>query len=124
MTMRKRLRKKKHVGEFQQFVFRVAFRFSSDLSTNQLNDLIGRFIENAIEVNDLGFGGGGSGSEWDGAVQRDLAKSTTEADRRTVDNWLRSEKMVTQYYVGPLVDGWYGDYDLDKTPEWKTTERT
>ena len=60
--MKKRLRKKKRLGEFQELGFEAGFRFSSDLDKKTRIDLIDRFIENATEESDNNspsFGAGG-----------------------------------------------------------------
>ena len=75
--MKKRLRKKKRVGEFQEFGFEAGFRFSNGLDTKTRNNLIDRFIEKAIEDNGLQFGGDGGGSEWNGFVTLAKARGST-----------------------------------------------
>ena len=118
--MRKRLRKKKRVGEFQELGFRAGFRFSADLSNEERNNIIDHFHENAIDVNGLQFGGGGLGPEWDGFVMLDKPRgSATEAHRKAVEDWFIQEDLVLEYYVGPLVDGWYGSFDENHTAGWK-----
>jgi len=74
--MKKRLRKKKRIGEFQEFGFEAGFRFSNELDTETRNDLIERFTEKAIKDNGLQFGGGGE-SEWIGFVALDKARGST-----------------------------------------------
>ena len=57
-SVKKRLRKKRRVGEFQEFGFGAGFRFSDLLTMEARNNLLNRFIEEAIEKNGLQFGGG------------------------------------------------------------------
>lgn len=109
--MKKRLRKKKRVGEFQEFGFAAGFRFSSELDTKTRNDLIDRFIEKAIEDNGLQFGGGGD-SEWNGFVAHDKPRrSTTNVHRKAVEQWFVKEPEILEYYVTDLIDSWYGGFD-------------
>jgi uncharacterized protein len=113
--VKRRLRKKRHLREFQELGFRVVFRFTSGLTVDQCNDLEDRFVLEAIEAHSLVCGGGGSDNEWDVFVTRHKPGrrikhhgSATEAHREAVEKWLQSEELVLQYYIGPLVDGWYG----------------
>ncbi|MEZ4529311.1 MAG: 50S ribosome-binding protein YggL [Desulfobacterales bacterium] len=110
--MKKRLRKKKRVGEFQEFGFRIGFRFSDELSRVDRNDLIDRFIEKAIEDNGLQFGGGGGKSEWDGFVALDKPRgSVSDHHRETVEQWFVQDDQILEYYVSPMIDAWYGESD-------------
>ena len=61
--MNKRLRKKKHLGEYQEFGFKAGFRFSNELTRSTRNNLLNRFIEEAIESSGLQYGGGGGENE-------------------------------------------------------------
>lgn len=109
--MKKRLRKKKRIGEFQEFGFKAGFRFSNELDAKTRNDLIDRFIEKAIEDNGLQFGGGGY-FEWNGFVTLNKAKgSTSSIHLEAVKQWFVQEPEISEYYVSPLIDAWYGDFD-------------
>ncbi len=110
-NMKKRLRKKKRVGKFQEFGFQTGFRFSDELDIRSRNDLIDRFIEKAIEDNGLQFGGGGE-SEWNGFVELDKPRgSTSNHQREAVKQWFIRESQILEYYVTPLIDAWYDDFD-------------
>ncbi len=110
--MRKRLRKKKRVGEYQELGFAVGLRFSGGLDIETRNNLLDRFIEHAIENNGLQFGGGGVGNEWSGFVDIDrLRRSATETHREAVKQWFIQESLVLEYYITPLMDSWHGDFD-------------
>ena len=110
--MKKRLRKKKRIGEFQEFGFKVGFRFSSTLTKNTRNDLLDRFIKEAIEDNGLQFGGGGGETEWDGFVALDKTRgSASENHREAVEQWFIQEPEILEYYISTLIDAWYGDFD-------------
>lgn len=51
--MKKRLRKKKRIDEFQEFGFNIGFRFSSELNIEIRENFIDKFLEKAIEGNSL-----------------------------------------------------------------------
>jgi hypothetical protein len=109
MTMNKRLRKKKHRGEFQELGFAVRFRFTAGLAAEARNRLLDDWIAQAIEDNDLVFGGGGGDDEWEGFVTVDEGGSATEAHRESVARWLQANPLVVDHTVSALVDAWYGD---------------
>ena len=107
--MRKRLRKKKRIGEFQELGFCVTFRFSENLSIEDGNRLKEEFLEQAIEQNGLVCGGGGPDNKWEVFVTLDEPRgSTTEQHRQAVEKWLSRNQRIVGYEIGPLVDAWYG----------------
>jgi uncharacterized protein YggL (DUF469 family) len=53
-AMRKRLRRKKHLGEFRQFGFSVACRFRKGLSREEFDRFVDDFIADAIEAGPIG----------------------------------------------------------------------
>ena len=118
--MKKRLRKKKRVGEFQVIVFKVGFRFSNDFSVEERDELLDAFLEKAIESNGLQFGGGCDNNTWEGVVEHGGNRfKTTEQHRQLIEKWLVQEKRVLEYQIGPLVDGWYGDFSESVAEHWK-----
>ncbi len=107
--MKKRLRKKLHLGEYQEFGFKVRYRFVSDLSDEQFDNFIDTFIQESIESNGLSFGGGGDKQEWNGFVTLDRRGSATEEHKTKVSKWLESNPEVTDFKVDGLIDSWYGE---------------
>ena len=106
--MKRRLRKKKRVGEFQEFGFEVSFDLSVGLGQSERNTLINRFITEAIEANGLQFGGGGD-QHWQGfATVNRTRGSATEQHRQAVYRWLKKEGNVGNIHVGTMRDAWYG----------------
>ncbi len=116
--MNKRLRKKKHRGEFKEMDFRVAVRMQPNLSVEEWNHFMDRFIAEAIEANGLMFGGGGRESDntWDGVVALWDRGSVTLEHRSKIEQWLIGEPLVMSYYLGEFVDGWYGPW-TEETPQ-------
>jgi hypothetical protein len=57
--VKRRLRKKKRVGEFQELGFEVAYRVPDDWSDERREEFLWQFLERAIEAHDLEAGGGG-----------------------------------------------------------------
>jgi len=115
--MNRRLRKKKRIGEFQEYGFPVQFSFASTLTIDERNALLDDWIANAIEANGLQFGGGGGSNVWEGYVTLASEGSASEDHRRTVENWLKLDPRIVKYRVGSLTDAWHGNnddwYDLE-----------
>ena len=116
--MKKRLRKKKRIGEFQDFGFKAGFRFSDQLTISTRNNLLNRFIKDAIEKNGLQYGGGGDGNEWNGFVTVNRPRgSTLERHQQAVKSWFIHEPEVQEYYLTDMIDAWYGELD-DVNIDW------
>lgn len=99
----RRLRKKLRLGEFQQLGFEVSITLKPNLGIDDLCRFLDDFILDAIEKNELAFGGGtdcGFITAWErGAV--------SEAHRTIVENWLNQRQEVVFVALGSLVDAWY-----------------
>jgi hypothetical protein len=108
--MNKRLRKKKRVGEFRELGFRVRFE-TPGLSPEQVDALIDRWLDEAIESNGLACGGSCGPVQWDGFVQMDHRGSATNEHREAVTSWLKSQSTIKNVEVSPLIDAWYGPFD-------------
>ena len=104
--MKKRLRKKLHLGEFREDCFELNFEIDSVLDAWQVNALTDSFIE-LIESRNLQFGGGGM-HNWSGIVQGPCRGSATAADRTKVLEWLGSQPDIVAASAGPLRDAYHG----------------
>ena len=99
----RRLRKKMHLGEFQQLGFEISITLKPNQGIDDLDRFLDEFILDAIERNGLAFGGGadcGFITAW----KRDTA---SEAHRTIVGKWLNRRQEVISVSLGPLVDAWY-----------------
>ena len=99
----RRLRKKLHLGEFQQLGFEVSITLRPNLGIDDLDRFLDEFILDAIEKNDLAFGGGtdcGFITTWG-------RSSASTVHRAAVENWLSQRQEVVSVTIGPLVDAWY-----------------
>lgn len=103
--MKRRLRKKLHLGEFKELGFGLRFR-SRDPSAQTHNAAIEAFV---AEVERLGLvvGGGGQGC-FEGYVTRPSG-SATPADRERLTEWLRGCALIDQPEVEPLTDAYWPD---------------
>jgi uncharacterized protein YggL (DUF469 family) len=105
--VRKRLRKKLHVGEFQELGCEVRFQVVDNLSHDAFDTVIDAFISQAIEAHGLVCGGGGKPPEWNVFVTREGRGSLTEEHRQAIERWLTARPEVNVVQIGPLVDAWY-----------------
>ena len=112
--MRKRLRKKHRVGEFQENVFGVRVCLRESLVPED-DEFLWRFLEGAIEANGLACGGGGEGSSLEFYVQLPRRGSPTEEQRAAVGEWLARQPEVSAYLVGEFFDGWHGSEEAPYT---------
>ncbi|WP_419779310.1 50S ribosome-binding protein YggL [Maridesulfovibrio sp.] len=110
--MKKRLRKKKRVGEFREYGFWVGVRLAKQLDTDAVDNFMDSFIEEAIEENGLGILGGGKGHEFGWAVVAFKSReSASEVQIEAVKQWLVNCSEVAEYAVSQLIDTRYGDFD-------------
>ena len=105
--MRKRLRKKLHVGEFQELGCEVRFQVVDNLSHDAFDAVVDAFISQAIEAHGLLCGGGGKNPEWTVFVTREGRGSVTEEHRHAIERWLAARPEVKTVQIGPLIDAWY-----------------
>jgi uncharacterized protein YggL (DUF469 family) len=113
--MNKRLRKKKHLGEFRQMGFSAECRLRSGLSSAEFDQFTDEFIAQAIEARRLVFGGGGSPNRgWSGIVCRDASHdSTTDGDKAAVHHWLEQRPEVESFRLSDFWDVWHGTDPFD-----------
>lgn len=105
--LKRRLRKKNRVGEFQEFGFQVEVKFKLNLSESVSNKFYSDFIA-LIEENKLVFGGGGSLESLQGFITGwEKYRSPTASQREKIENWLKNRKEISNCEVGILVDAWY-----------------
>ena len=106
--MRKRVRKKIRRGEFAEHGFGVQYTLVGGLSQTEIDDFLGRFLEHAIEAQNLGCGGGGQNDVWDFFVTKSGRGSPSDAQRTAVGAWLAEQSEVVSYTLGEFVDAWHG----------------
>lgn len=101
---RQRLRKKLHVGEFQEFGFNLEVQVKEAISPAAEEILIDAFLGEVIEPLTLAFGGWVSG----GYVCKGGRGSATEEDRAAIIDWLIARPEVASVRAGELSDVWHG----------------
>jgi len=101
-----RLRKKLRVDEFQELGFEVTWAFPEGTNNEQIDTLVDELVNDVIEVNTLGFAGGGD-LVWEGLVCTQKLGKCTEEHRSAVKSFLESKGME-KIEVTELFDLWWG----------------
>lgn len=117
--MKRRLRKKLHVGEFQQLHFKiyVQFKKSFEFDDQGYDDFMDDMID-LIESRNLslfGMGGLCPIDKTDAVIAkfRDFPHKTTAEDRNAVVEWLFERDEILSVQASEIFDGWYGPYPDD-----------
>ena len=106
--MKRRLRKKKHLGEFTELGFEVRADLRPGLSDNDIEAFLDRLID-VVAARSLAFGGGaGRDDKLDGFVTRAGRGSATEEDRAALAAFLKGAAEIARHEVGALRDAWHG----------------
>ena len=105
--MKKRLRKKLHVKEFTEFGIEFDFSISIDISEEEFNSLIDRFISDFVEGNGLFCGGGWDPKERSAGfiIEIGLKRANCNYYADKLQSWFESEgiKFPSTYKI---VDLW------------------
>lgn len=110
--MKKRLRKKKQLGEFREDCFEIEFSIDPPHTADEDDAFWDAFIVGLIEARGLQFGGGGRRDRWRGVVEVGRHGESSVAHRQAVIDWLTQYPGITYVKAGPLRDANYGwDYD-------------
>lgn len=102
----RRLRKKLHIDEFQEFGFTVSFNFKEGTTVDAIDETLDDFIKEAIEPNGLAFDGGGY-LNWEGIICLQKIGKCTEEHREIVIKWLEQRGLV-DVKASELFDVWWG----------------
>jgi len=104
--MRKRLRKKKHIGEFAEWGFQlVVVRNRKD----GFGDFLDAFIKEAIESNGCYCGGGGKEDMLDVVVELGHRSGDPDKKRMKITAWLDGREDVQSWRIGPEFDVWHSE---------------
>jgi uncharacterized protein YggL (DUF469 family) len=106
--VKKRLLKKKHLGEFKELGFEVRGGLCPGLSGNDLEAFVDGLID-IVEARSLAFGGGaGRDDKLEGFVTRAGRGSATEEDRAALAAFLDGAAEIARHEVRALRDAWHG----------------
>ncbi|QDU07716.1 50S ribosome-binding protein YggL [Gimesia aquarii] len=106
--MKKRLRKKKHLGEFKEWGTSITIKRTTCVDFDSFLD---DFIEQAIEGNHCCCGIGGMDDSFDGIIQLGTKSNHPEERLKAIKTWLDRRPDVDHYVTGKLIDLWYGPFE-------------
>ena len=105
--MKKRLRKKKHLGEFVEYGAPIAMSLSGDIDFDKFLD---SFLD-TIEAAGCYFGGGGRKDRFSGIIELGRESNSPEEKLHEIKNWLNNNRSIEKYAIGSIIDLWYGSFD-------------
>lgn len=101
--MKKRLRKKLRIKEFQELGFQVSF--DSAVEPKSAAELA--FMKELLAfVESIGLFIGGSSTDFYAVA--DGRNSATPEQQEALRTWLSQQPQVSNITIGPLTDAWYG----------------
>lgn len=106
LFVKKRLRKKKKLGEFKEEGFSLKVDFVPDLNDASINQFIDELID-LMEEHKMLMGGGSLNNTWEAVIFRHK-QSTTQDDKAAVLQWLKERPGVASYEVSKNWDVWHG----------------
>ena len=99
----RRLRKKLHLGEFQEMGFEFEAELVKPTELAAQESLVDAFLSEVVEPRSLTFGGWITG----GFISSYGSKTVSEADQEAIREWLDKRPELKNIHVGSLVDAWY-----------------
>ena len=106
--MKKRLRKKKHIGEFAEWGRQLVASRNTNINADAFHDA---FIIEAIEANGCYCGGSLSDDKINVIVELGKMSENLESKFAKVTAWIDKRSDIEEWRAGPLFDLWHGDYD-------------
>jgi uncharacterized protein YggL (DUF469 family) len=104
--MKKRLRKKKHHGEFTEYARQVLVTRNRK---DGFDEFLDAFIEEAIEANECYCGGGGKEDKLNMVVELGRRSDDPDARLNKITAWLDARPDVKTWKIGEEFDVWHGD---------------
>ncbi|MFH1279348.1 MAG: 50S ribosome-binding protein YggL [Candidatus Eisenbacteria bacterium] len=106
--MRKRLRKKLHMGEFRQFGFMLSLVFCGETDTaEECESFEGLIIGSLCKPHGFEYSIGFWPPDYFEVFLVPSRGSTTDEQRVWVEAWLRSRGEVLEYHVGHFIDAYH-----------------
>jgi uncharacterized protein YggL (DUF469 family) len=106
--MKKRLRKKKHRGEYTEWGRKIVIvRNRKD----EFDGFFDAFIVEAIEANGCFCGGGGSEDNLEVIVELGAHAQDADAKVLRIGAWLDARPDVLKWKCGDKIDLWHGDFE-------------
>jgi uncharacterized protein len=105
--MKRRLRKKKRLGEFREFGFEVDAELRKPLAQDEFDAFLDRLID-FVEARGLAFAGGPVDGHFRGFVSRFARASPSKDDRAAFAAFLAADPAIASHDVHALRDAWHG----------------
>lgn len=106
--MKKRLRKKKHMGEFTEWGRQLIVYRNTKMHADAFHDA---FMHEAIAVNGCYCGGTLSNDKINVVIELGRKSEDLESKFANVTDWLDQRSDIEKWRSGPLFDIWYGKFD-------------
>jgi uncharacterized protein YggL (DUF469 family) len=103
--MKKRLRKKLRLREFQEMGFHVDFDVNLASNIETENAFFNKLLD-FVDGQELSIGGSMNSFY----VTRTKRDSATDVDRNVVEAWLQQQPEVSSVKVWPLDNSWHGPF--------------
>lgn len=111
--MKKRIRKKKHCGEFLELGFALRISFKEGIDEIMQADIILQCVDDVVVPNDLTFGGDPDSF----CVSKKGLGSVTEEEKRLLSDWWCKHESVEKVQSSAFVDVWNEGFEnLDFSP--------
>jgi len=107
--MKKRLRKKKHRGEFTEWGRRLVIRRNQK---DEFDEFLDDFIS-MMEANDCLCGGGGDEDSLEVIIELGRSADDRDAKVKSITAWLEARPDVQSWKVGEEFDLWHGKCEED-----------
>ena len=108
--MRKRLRKKLHIGEYAEFGFVI----KALIITKITEELLLEFLDDLIlfvEEHDMCLCGSANKHGQCEFIISSYERSLRHKDQYLIVKWFREKESIRDIYVTDFIDMWYGDFD-------------
>lgn len=113
--MRKRLRKKKHCGEFTVFGVHCVIRF--DRASRDLDTFLDAFIVEAVEANQCFTAAAGNihSGVLDAFIELGMEREKPLERLAAIRAWVASQSDILAHRFSPVTDAWNGPvYEFDE----------
>lgn len=104
--MKKRLRKKRHYGEFTEWGRQLLITRNRE---DGFDEFLDNFIEEVVEANGCFCGGGGKDDKLNVIVELGRTSNDTAAKMKKIAEWLDARPDVLRWKMSEEFDLWHGD---------------
>ena len=106
--MKKRLRKKKHIGEFKKYGVQFSLKRAT---TKDFDAFLDVFLEEAIDANGCSFEGGGKDNKLYGYIELGIKDRNPEMKLSKIKVWMINRSDIENFVFGHVTDACYGPFD-------------